>query len=785
MDRAMREKFENVFSEIEDMFDFHSRTVPQKVTRRRISGLVAAPIISSESSVLGASIRWERINDSRIQFYEVQVDDFNTFPNPTTFQVIETFFDVEALETTKFARVRAVRYDGLTGNYSNIATLEPTFNAPIVHAVQFYQEYTDDNEPVLGKEKRYSGEHAPKFYTLFEADFVPTKTSGSISVWGYGSCRIDTPKDSQVQLWDRMRFLVNNNVRFEQTFPHWTNAFGDEDTGPTLSDGTPVAFYGQGGFTAAFGPYGEPFPSTKRAEGPLDPTSVLAFYTVNFSQPWTEINSIRRPARWDTTPIATDQTLVDTSAATQQEAVVNLDVSQVSQVLKGRDFKFSIPSTAAITGVEAYIKRRQFLPGIPKITDDLGFASVIRNLSQTTSDVTADDVVAFNDFNGEMLDLSPASPSTELVRSTPLDNLGIANVWTLSLWFVPSENLFVPPPISNFRIIASFGSGLDNSGIQVYAMRSDGDPTPPPNTDGFGFFLGNTTGSNRWTSWFFGNIFNDLSLHHIVIQWTGSRSTIGTDSGVITYIDGVKTNALNVFDNSGGLVTQTDSGIPNGRPIRFLHSPSNTNHLTALLGQTALWNKLLTEDEVNRIFELEGRVDLRFNSGDYQSKDNLQHYWFLFPGPSDIRDHVVSLVDKNDKLASVQLGADNKAKTNETWPALSVFNTDGTADGVPHDSVVGIGYEKYGSDNDLWGLYLDPEDVNSFYFGLAIAGRNEPAGIAGPGFIDHMKMRIYYDDPNAVNKVNLKIQAEGVNNFYISRELFGAAFNGIEVSDAF
>lgn len=52
----------------------------------------------------------------------------------------------------------------------------------------------------------------------------------------------------------------------------------------------------------------------------------------------------------------------------------------------------------------------------------------------------------------------------------------------------------------------------------------------------------------------------------------------------------------------------------------------------------------------------------------------------------------------------------------------------------------------YGAQNDLWGLALGPNDVNSAAFGAAVAAKNSNAAAASPQ-IDQMRVTVHYTCP--------------------------------------
>ena len=70
---GLRTKIESAFVEAENLLDFHNKSVVSKQTRREISGLVDAPVVTVVSGVLGIAANWNRLDDPRISLYEVDV----------------------------------------------------------------------------------------------------------------------------------------------------------------------------------------------------------------------------------------------------------------------------------------------------------------------------------------------------------------------------------------------------------------------------------------------------------------------------------------------------------------------------------------------------------------------------------------------------------------------------------------------------------------------------------------------------------------------------------------
>src|SRR3990172_8877825 len=304
LDPFVADQLRNIFAEAEDLMDFHARSVPQRQTRRKLSGLVDSPILTTEQSFIGASVRWGRLNDSRITMYEVQISDTDSFANPETIQVFETFFAIENLTGPKWIRVRGIRYDGLTGNWSNTVRVEPEVTAPVIYTSVFYQNYGTRSEPNLENKVRFAGDKIPNFYTLFSKTFTPTEDVGGMLVFGQISNRLAKPHSSKVRAWDRVRWRVNGLTRMEQMFAHTVDpSYQNPDTPVIFDNDVPASFYSRGGYTSAFGPFMSTFPGVQRGKGPQDPRKVQNLYVSPFGITWAEPKSILRPSRYDLSPL--------------------------------------------------------------------------------------------------------------------------------------------------------------------------------------------------------------------------------------------------------------------------------------------------------------------------------------------------------------------------------------------------------------------------------------------------------------------------------------------------
>lgn len=142
VDPGVRTKIESAFAEAENLLDFHNRSVVERQERRKLSGLVDAPIIAVQASAFGVAATWDRLDDPRITLYEVQLSSNDIFSDPTSFTVVDTNFALEGQEGTVYIRVRGVRPDGTAGPFSNIESVtlggspSRVYTAVIADAIQ-------------------------------------------------------------------------------------------------------------------------------------------------------------------------------------------------------------------------------------------------------------------------------------------------------------------------------------------------------------------------------------------------------------------------------------------------------------------------------------------------------------------------------------------------------------------------------------------------------------------------------------------------------------------------
>jgi hypothetical protein len=723
-----RDRLASAFADAEDMLNFHNTTVPERQTKRRVSGLVQVPVVIADASVLGASVRWERLLDPRISFYEIQIDNNNVFANAEVFTILDTFFTLENVNNVKFVRIRGVRGDGETGNWSDPVRIQPTITAPEAFSVQFYQHF-EGSDPKILKKVHYGG---PGFYSLFTHRFYVDREVGNVSAWGYITNRLKNYRNSNVRPWDRVRFKVNGIARMDQYFPLWTDTFNDLDNYPQVVSGVPMSFYMKGGYTAAFGPYGVDIPATVFGQGPQDPhlfrdeeadTPSDSFY-------WKQPRRIHNQMKWEQGQLD-DVTDLNTS---QEAFFVGLPSGRKTGYLTAQDFKFNFDPEDTITGIEVLVKRRQLLPPQALIEVDDGPAIPNFPLDNTTG-VSNDDITVDAAYGRHVtIDAASSSSVTDRLQvlstgSNPIGYEGATDRLSVSLWVnnnrqitTGTKRLFqienaAGGTIRNlFEIVLEDIGGLPSTGRRFQIVVEDKD-------------------SNliRWRS----AAGAATPITHLASTW---HNVVATFSGV----GGGPLPTVSLMLDGGIIAMPLDSGgtftgfnATANRYIDIIAGNSNGSGLSGARGQVGIWNAILDSLDAASIYNAFGSADLREDFDNYDKSDNLLHYYLRLPGESDIRDFEVFLIDNNGEI---QKNAVNQAVTTESWPLLAEYLTTSVADpidgtavatatGIPHDNMTGIGYQTYGGENNTWGFYttepITAEAVNSENFGVAFRARSQ------------------------------------------------------------
>lgn len=172
---GVRAKLEAAFSEAETQINYHNRSAINEQERRRISSYVSAPVITLTSNSRGFDVSWPRLEDRLISFYEAQVALTSNFADPTSYNLTETSLAVEGVGTTIYVRVRGVRWDGDTGNWSNTVTMSSTTGGPVTYSRGF-----DDVYPFYKTDAGIAQYPAP----IQRLDITPQRQNGGIMIFG-------------------------------------------------------------------------------------------------------------------------------------------------------------------------------------------------------------------------------------------------------------------------------------------------------------------------------------------------------------------------------------------------------------------------------------------------------------------------------------------------------------------------------------------------------------------------------------------------------------------------
>lgn len=216
--------------------------------------------------------------------------------------------------------------------------------------------------------------------------------------------------------------------------------------------------------------------------------------------------------------------------------------------------------------------------------------------------------------------------------------LGIANLWTISIWLKPFEDLIREKlPVLNHRTLLHLKGSSHRNEILIWADRITNvkpDVITVENWDKKGDRLRITR---------FNMAQKRLEWRNFSVSWDGSN-LIGWNNGFqITDIHetflGTNTLAMEDLVASGGRgvrVGAAYSGIAGAVIV-----PLTT--WSGLLGSIAIWDSQVTGSELREAVSGTFGFDLTTNSGTYQSSANLIHWWRLGADNTDIgRDFTVT-----------------------------------------------------------------------------------------------------------------------------------------------
>ena len=186
--------------------------------------------------------------------------------------------------------------------------------------------------------------------------------------------------------------------------------------------------------------------------------------------------------------------------------------------------------------------------------------------------------------------------SNDTVTATSLlgDNDLKVTPLTISCWAKISQ------AGSNGNIIGIRPSSNSSKGIQIWADGSHK----------FAYAFVNTAGGvdSRLA---FDKVISDDKWHHIVFTSNGNGTYLGYVDGV-NIASTVSTGASHSFNTTGNTLAI---------------SSVDTYGFDGLINEVAIWDEVLTANEISAIYNNGLPINLTANSGNYTSSDSLQGYW--------------------------------------------------------------------------------------------------------------------------------------------------------------
>jgi hypothetical protein len=244
--------------------------------------------------------------------------------------------------------------------------------------------------------------------------------------------------------------------------------------------------------------------------------------------------------------------------------------------------------------------------GVPPPTGDAGSANFVRAV------VGGVDLAANDAGVGHRNDSRNDGPmgrfinfgdnAADRMENTSVAAVGIANQWSVSFWM----NQRVAP--TAFETSLDFRSGTNGSIMQLgFDGTITGNPLSCALTD---------TGPTLFTPLAFTDTdSDDGSWHHYVVTFDGTDTgdpLLGYRNGVVSVSSGTDTTG-----------TMADAN----REICLADSVLNTTPNAYQLGQFAVWDAVLTPNEIRSITSHSWDADLSVDFLDYASSANLQHWW--------------------------------------------------------------------------------------------------------------------------------------------------------------
>ena len=136
LDPGVRAKLENAFIEAESQLDYHNQSAVDRNDKRKPNGKVGAPIVTVTTNTLGFDLNWPKLKDRVITMYEVQISTQSNFSSIISYNTVDNFFQVEGAASVTYVRVRGVRWNGECGPWSHtvIVSVAAVASGPVVYS---------------------------------------------------------------------------------------------------------------------------------------------------------------------------------------------------------------------------------------------------------------------------------------------------------------------------------------------------------------------------------------------------------------------------------------------------------------------------------------------------------------------------------------------------------------------------------------------------------------------------------------------------------------------------
>ncbi len=210
-------------------------------------------------------------------------------------------------------------------------------------------------------------------------------------------------------------------------------------------------------------------------------------------------------------------------------------------------------------------------------------------------------------FLGQQVSIDQAGGSENMVKASNVD-VGIANVWTISMWLKPDGT-----PSSNTRYLTI---GTTNSFIDVRAQNAGG---------GLAFSTANSAGSNL-KNYEINSVLSDASWSFVCFSWDGTN--------LVLYHQGseVAPDAQDV-DNSGTMANDTRAVGVGGLSVANAALSFDGN-----LHSYAIWDVELSADAISELYNSGAGEAVSYDEDgtNYTSSADLLHWWRLGLASGDI-----------------------------------------------------------------------------------------------------------------------------------------------------